>query len=240
MMLQQNTTRQLAAALLLSSLAAAASCGRKEGGGGGGGPAPAADAASDATVPETEPASASSAPQKAQLGDETVGIKNGPQLLAHYSLVTGIRYDALPTQDKDRIQTYLRSLPADNSAEKFNSSHVLAATKLATDFCRRLVEREATPPADYQRLLPEMDWNSGKMTAPFARALYPTFIALFWGVDTANQPAAAALTPILDSLTEALNKPVKAADGTDQNVNARGIATALCIVVASSFPALEL
>lgn len=228
------------------------SCGSKDGGGGGGSsgdePAPAVDPSAPAPAPAPAPGTVTtqSTDGKVQLGDEAIGIKNGEQLISHFSLMTGVKFEGLQQGDKDAINRLKLSMPQDNAAGKFNSAHVLATTKLATIFCRQFVgaERNARQnPANamgYVNKLPDLDWGSQKLPKELARPLYATFIEIFWGVDTKNLPAKDEANAALDELVDALALPVNNAQGQPQTVNLEGSVTALCIAGAASFPSVEL
>jgi hypothetical protein len=135
------------------------------------------------------------------------------------------------------------SLPTDNTAGKFNSSHVLAATKAATVFCNAFLTREQTarddPASTIVPVLPDLDWNSNKFPKEIARPVYANLIDLMWGVDKVHLPSVAETDLALDALVDAMSLPVTI-DGTPRSVNLRGAVLGICIAVAVSFPSVEI
>lgn len=239
-----------AATIALIAITALSSCGRKDDGdkdAGVAAPAEATPPPSEAPAVAATPPPSSAAPDetKAQLGDETVGVKNGEQLISHYSLMTGVKFEEMDENQRNEVLRLKQSLPLDNAAGKFNSAHVLAATKLATTFCNEFLRREqdarSNPQTTFTAKLPDLDWNSNKFPKEIARPVYAYFVEIFWGVDVANQPAKTAWEPELDALIDALAVPMAAAEGQQpQPIGLRGSALALCVTVASSFSSLEL
>lgn len=194
---------------------------------------------------ETPPEAAAPPPKadKVQLGDEAVGIKNNDQITAHYSLMTGLPFEAFEANTRDDILQLKTSLPLDNDAGKFNSSHVLATTKMATLYCDKLLANEQdardNPASTKTARLPDLDWNSQKpLTKELARTLYPYFTSLFWGEDKTNLPSETDSNAALDELVDAMTATPAGQNG--QRISLRGSVLGMCVSVAAAFSSIEL
>jgi hypothetical protein len=178
-------------------------------------------------------------------GTDTVGIKNGDQIIAHYSLMTGVKYEDIANQGtKDEILRLKSSLSGDNAPEKFTPSMVLAASKLATIYCDQFLSREQVaqtqPDSGIESKLPQLDFNSAFLGKEIARPIYDYFTGIFWGVDTATQPKEADTYAALDAMMDAFAEPYDVGGGNMQTPNLRGSLLGICVSTAASFPALEL
>jgi hypothetical protein len=215
------------------------SCGSKSKDDGGDDDAPAPEAT---TTPATE-TETTSGENPSQLGDETIGVKNGEQIVAHFSLMTGVKFADLTDANKDFINKTKLALPTDNAAGKFNPSHVLAATKVATVFCNAMLTREQTartdPSSGITPVLPDLDWASTKFPKEIARPVYSDMTELLWGVDASRRPTDADATAALDELVDSFAQPVTV-QGTPRTVNLRSAVLGICVTVAIAFPSLEI
>lgn len=244
------------AIVLTGVLSLEAGCGRKKDGGGEAGPAAGSEEATPAGAGEgTETATAGpiveegdDAPVEtseltAQLGDQTVGVKNGEQLTSHFSLMTSIPFTELDQGQREAVNRLKLALPIDNSASKFNSAHALAAAKLATIYCQEFVERERTartdPDSGLTPLLPDLDWRSEKLAKELARPIYQYFVDIFWGLDRSVQPPRDEYEGALDELVDAINAPVADESGNPVSLGLTNVVLGICVATAASFPSAE-
>lgn len=243
--------------VLAGILALEAGCGRKKDGGGGAGPGAGSEEAIPVGTDEgTATATATAEPTvegedvpvetselTAQLGDQTVGIKNGEQLTSHFSLMTSIPFTELDQGQREAVNRLKLALPLDNSASKFNSAHALAAAKLATIYCQEFVERERTartdPDSGLTPLLPDLDWRSDKLAKELARPIYQYFVDIFWGLDRSVQPSRDEYEGALDELVDAINAPVIDENGNPISLGLTNVVLGICVATAASFPSAE-
>jgi hypothetical protein len=248
--------RTTIAIVLTGVLSLQTGCGRKKDSGGDAGapagsgeatPAGAETGTETATagpiVEEAEDAPVETSELTAQLGDETVGVKNGEQLTSHFSLMTSIPFTDLDQGQREAVNRLKLALPIDNSAGKFNSSHALAAVKLATIYCQEFVDREQTartdPDSGLTPLLPDLDWGSDKLAKELARPIYQYFVDIFWGLDRSVQPSRDAYEGALDELVDAINEPVVDESGNPVSPGLTNVVLGICVATAASFPSAE-
>lgn len=234
-----NGLKVCAAILALATVSLG--CGRKEKGeDAGAGVAPVDEGTDDASK---VPKDVGVGPDKVQLGDEAIGLKNNEQIVAHYGLATGSAYATLEPNVKEDLRRLMASMPTDNDAGKFNAAHALTIAKTATLFCDRFLRREETartdPAAGVEPRLPDLDFVSQKpLPKELARPIYDAMTSVFWGEDIANLPSDAAVQAALDPLVDALS--VQPADPALPRIGLRGTVLGICVAVATSFPAIEL
>jgi hypothetical protein len=243
------------AIVLTGVLSLEVGCGRKKDGGEAGPvagseeatPAGAGEGAETATagpiVEEQDEAPVETSELTAQLGDQTIGVKNGEQLTSHFSLMTSIPFPELDQGQREAVNRLKLALPIDNSASKFNSAHALAAAKLATIYCQEFVERERTartdPDSGLTPLLPDLDWRSEKLAKELARPIYQYFVDIFWGLDRSVQPSRDDYEAALDELVDAINAPVVDESGNPVSLGLTNVVLGICVATAASFPSAE-
>lgn len=180
---------------------------------------------------------------KIQLSDEAIGVKTGAQIIAHFSLATGLNLTDFSDNEIRDLNTLKRSLPEKNSLESFSAAHPPAALKVAAMYCIKLVDLEQKiqdgQGGGKTAKLPAIDYGSQKpMSVEVARIFYTPLTNLFAGQDTATIPEKAQIETAMDRLVEKLRGLPPPTNS--QPLGVKSYVIGMCTAVATSFVTLWL
>lgn len=153
-----------------------------------------------------------------------VGVKNYEQLLKTYSHLTGVS-----ATDSNIVRVYNEvqsSLPTENDVKVFAASHQVAITKLAAEFCNRLVENSTFRSA----IWPNFPFTTiaGTALTPANRAfILQKAIERFWVVASEDdvREAEEEILPLIDVLL---------LSETNDQIATRAVVKGVCTMVLSS------
>lgn len=149
-----------------------------------------------------------------------VGIKDADRIFQTMSVLTGVPTTNTSVRDIFRSD-YKAQLPNSARVEAMLETHILGATKLATEYCQQLINtqalREAIWPAGVVNFgaTPAMTFAAGSNS----RGQFITrMLERFWGVDVLPPEEYEEAYDVIDELiTEAMNGQTANATGT-QNI----------------------
>jgi hypothetical protein len=159
------------------------------------------------------------------------GLRNFDRINETMASVTGVD----PNSDGPRqaFEELTESLPGDYDLRAFSSSDQVAISKLALEYCDRLVE---TPALRQSFFGPGFDFGAPVPTAFAGQAqrdaIIDALVDRALNVNVANQPAPAEVAPILDGLITTLTAGCTAATCGAQET--RDVVKGACAAVLSS------
>ncbi len=159
------------------------------------------------------------------------GIRNFARLNETMASVTGVAADS--AGPGAAFAELTESLPSTNDLRSFSSSHQVAISKLALEYCDTLVE---TPALRQSFFGAGFDFDAAVPTAFAGQAerdvVIDALVTRMLNVNVANQPATAEVAPILDALINDLTAGCTAATCGAQVT--RDVVKGACAAVLSS------
>lgn len=156
----------------------------------------------------------------------STGVKSFEQILHTMSTLTGV-----PVSHSNIKSTYaqvVESLPTDNNAKTFITSHQVAVTKLAAEFCHVLTDNAALREQIWPGFNFGLALRNGAFTAENQRFIILSAIDAFWIIATESEKEKALeeLLPLFESLIEG--------EATNSTTVTRNVTKGVCTAILSS------